>query len=154
MYVPETPKPLLHSSNNVLPRNSGMVYDDAEKLYAEVRKDGETLLEEAFGVLFPAGSVALSAGSPITTNPKALLPSAEVVGYNTTFFPRSDVVQVPAALSTSRVVQTTKTAGAKVGYAVMNCAGGGGVGRLVGPEEGLYAQIMPVSGVFFLVPFG
>ena len=120
-----------------------MVYEDAEKLYAEVRKDGEALLEEAFGVLFPKGSIALTPG---TTNLKGLPPSAEVVGYNTTFFPRSEIVQVPATLSASQVLQTQTTDGAKVGYAVMNCAGGGGVGRLIGPEDGLYGQIMPVSG--------
>ncbi|KAF8077573.1 hypothetical protein FPV67DRAFT_1662392 [Lyophyllum atratum] len=41
--------------HDVLPGSAiGMVYDDAEKLYAEVRKDGESLLEEAFGVLFQA----------------------------------------------------------------------------------------------------
>jgi alpha-mannosidase len=124
-----------------------MVYDDAEKLYDEVRKDGEALLEAAFGVLFPPGSVALGAGT--TTNLKALPLSAEVVGYNTTFFPRSDVIQVPPALSTSQVVQTQTIGGAEVGYAVMSCAGGGGVGRFIGPEEGLYAQIMPVSGAVF-----
>ena len=127
-----------------------MVYEDAEKLYAEVRKDCEALLEEAFGALFPTGSVALAAGT--TMNLKAFPPSAEVVGYNTTFFPRSDIVQVPTTFSASQVVQTMD--GAKVGYAVMNCAGGGGVGRLIGPEEGLYGQIIPVSGVFSLIRFG
>ena len=34
--------------------SSGMVYDDAEILYAEIKRDGELLLEEAFSVLFPA----------------------------------------------------------------------------------------------------
>ena len=126
-----------------------MVYEDAEKLYAAVRKDGEALLGEAFGVLFPQGSVALTPG---TTNLKILPPSA-VVGYDTTFFPRSDIVQVPTALSTSQVVQTQTTDGAKVGYAVVNCAGGGGAGRLIGPEKGWYRQIMPVSGVVTSLPY-
>jgi len=120
-----------------------MVYDDAEKLYAEVRKDGEALLDEAFGVLFP-DSVELTRSS----NPKALSASGKILGFNTTFFRRSDVIEVPivgaSAGLKSQVLQTSIDG--KVGYAVMNSPGGGSVGTICTPATGLHAQIMPVSG--------
>ncbi|KAF8064431.1 glycoside hydrolase family 38 protein [Lyophyllum atratum] len=129
--------------NQFLPGSAiGMVYDDAEKLYAEVRKDGESLLDEAFGVLFP-DSVGLTRSS----NPKALSASGRIVGFNTTFFRRSDVIEVlivgASAGLKSQVLQTSSDG--KVGYAVMNSPGGGSVGTICTPATGLHAQIMPVS---------
>ncbi|KNZ71950.1 Alpha-mannosidase [Termitomyces sp. J132] len=82
----------------------GMVYDDAEKLYAEVHKDGEALLDDAFRVLFP-DSVVLNA----STNLKALPPIGKIIGFNTTFFRRSDIIEVP--LSTSLMVYVVFTNG-------------------------------------------
>jgi alpha-mannosidase len=69
---------------------SGMVYVDAEKLYAEVRKDDESLLEEAFGALFPK-SLPISQGTPL----KSSGGSGDLVAFNATFFPRRDVVRIP-----------------------------------------------------------
>jgi len=124
-------------------KNSGMVYEDAEKLYAEVRKDGEALLKEAFDVLLGSSS-ALTA-----ENVKTLTPSSKIVGFNTTFFERSDIIEVPlvgaGAGLKSQVLQTSSDG--KVGYAVMNCPGGGNVGFLSTPSTGLHAQMLPVSGV-------
>ncbi|KAG6881554.1 hypothetical protein C0993_000976, partial [Termitomyces sp. T159_Od127] len=118
----------------------GMVYEDAEKLYAEVRMDGEALLDEAFRVLFP-GSVALT----LDTDPKALDPTGKIVGFNTTFFRRSDIVQVPLVGAhpglVSQVLQTSSDG--KVGYAVVNSSGN--VGTVCTPATGLHAQITPVS---------
>ena len=115
---------------------SGMVYDDAEKLYAEVRKDAEDLLQEAAGVLFPkclplnAASIAKKSGN--------------IIGFNTTFFPRRDIIEVPLASAgahlKSQVVQTSKD-GTK-GYALMDCSAGGHLARPVG----FFADCMPVSG--------
>jgi alpha-mannosidase len=41
-----------------MPNFSGMVYEDAEKLYAEVRSDTESPIDKALGVLHP-GSLPL-----------------------------------------------------------------------------------------------
>ncbi|KAG5643659.1 hypothetical protein DXG03_000539 [Asterophora parasitica] len=136
-------KVLLNQFHDVLPGSSiGMVYDDAEKLYAEVRKDGENLLDEAFGVLFP-DSISLNS----TTNLKSLPGSGKIVGFNTTFFRRSDIIEIPLVGASpaikSQVLQTSSDG--KVGYAVMNSPGGGIAGTLCTPATGLHAQILPVS---------
>lgn len=121
-----------------------MVYEDAEKYYAEVGKAGNKLLDEAFGVLFP-DSVALTRDTDL----KALPASSQVLGFNTTFFRRSDIIEVPLVGASSglksQVLQTSSDG--KIGYAVMNCPGGGNAGALCTPETGLHAQIMPVSGM-------
>ena len=57
----------LSPSLRLLMLYSGMVYEDAEKLYAEVRKDGESLLEEAFGALFQK-SLPISQGTPLNSS--------------------------------------------------------------------------------------
>jgi alpha-mannosidase len=122
-----------------------MVYDDAEKLYAEVRKSGEDMINKAFETLLGAGNSALTS----STNPKALPSTTKIVGYNTTFFRRSDIVEVPltgaGAGLRSQVLQTSSDG--KIGYAVMQCEGGGSVGVLSTPETGLHSWIKPASGV-------
>ncbi len=114
-----------------------MVYDDAEKLYVEVRKDGETLLEEAFKAIFPP-SVSLS--DPSFKSKK----TGTIVGFNTTFFPRRDIVEVPlsgaAQRLKSQVVQTAKNGAS--GFALLDCSAGGGVAY----GTGMYANCKPVSG--------
>ncbi|TFK83854.1 glycoside hydrolase family 38 protein [Polyporus arcularius HHB13444] len=115
---------------------NGMVYDDAEKLYAEVRKDGEILLEEAFKAIFPP-SVSLS--DPSFKSKK----TGTIVGFNTTFFPRRDIVEVPlsgaAQRLKSQVVQTAKNGAS--GFALLDCSAGGGVAY----GTGMYANCKPVS---------
>jgi alpha-mannosidase len=121
---------------------SGMVYKDAEKLYAEVRKDGEALIEEAFEAI-------LRASAPLA--PHAKLPSGHLIALNTTFFPRRDVVKIPlgsgwdASKLKSKVVQTSKNG--KDGYALMECSEGESVSFC----SGLFADCNPVSGELFLV---
>ena len=114
-----------------------MVYDDAEKLYAEVQKDGEALIEEAFKAIFPP---SVSLADPAFKTKKM----GTVVGYNTTFFPRRDIVEIPLAGAASRlrsqVVQASKDG--SVGYALMDCQNGGGVSY----GTGMYADCKPVSG--------
>jgi alpha-mannosidase len=138
-----------------------MVYDDAEKLYNEIKQDGEAILEEALSVLFPNSM-------PLTPNTrsKALGGSAKVVALNTTFFPRLDIVQVPLATSSGsgwgsksavqeirqQVMQTSEDG--KVGWGVMQCGrGGGGVGELVTPSNELRSRLKPVSGIPSLLLF-
>lgn len=123
-----------------------MVYDDAEKLYAEVRKDGKALLEDAFKVLFPNSQ-------PLTSESKLKsVPSLDhIVAFNTTFFPRQDIVEIPLGNATSglksQIVQASKNG---TGYAIMDCAGGGSAGIL---DHDLNAKSLsgvpkPVSGEF------
>lgn len=113
-----------------------MVYDDAEKLYAEVRKDGEDMLEDAFDTLFPR-SIPIS-------RMESTKAQGNLVAYNTTFFPRRDVVEVPltgnAASLKNKVVQASKDG--STGYALFDCSEGGHLAK----PSGLFADCMPVSG--------
>jgi alpha-mannosidase len=101
-----------------------MVYDDAEKLYAEVRADAEALVENALQVLYP-GSLPLSTA---TSGPLTLF------AHNTTPFARRDVVRVPLGekgiSSGGALLQTTSDG--KEGYVVLEGGAGGG---LVQPSQ-------------------
>jgi alpha-mannosidase len=99
-----------------------MVYEDAEKLYAEVRADTQTLLDQALRALYP-GSVPLSS---VATVPASV--PLTVFAHNTTFFPRRDVVRVPLAegrISSGNVLQTTSDG--KEGYIFLEGSAGGGL---------------------------
>ncbi len=132
-------------SNYDLTMISGMVYDDAEVLYGEVKKDGEALLEEAFSVLFP-NSVPLTS----STRSKSLAGSSRIVAYNTTFFPRWDIIKVPLAKAGSalkaQILQASDDG--KEGYAIMHCPAVG-PGELKHPSNALHAHLKPVSGMEF-----
>ena len=114
-----------------------MVYEDAEKLYAEVAKEGKALLEEAFKAIFPP---SVSLADPAFKSKK----TGTIVGFNTTFFPRRDIVEVPltgaAQRLKSQVVQTSKNGTS--GLALLDCSAGGGVAY----GTGMYADCKPVSG--------
>lgn len=125
-----------------------MVYDDAEKLYAEVKKDGEALLDAAFRVIFPQ-----SRRLPATpADLKTLGGGAALIAYNSTFVPRRDVVRVPLdALGAqskdalrAQVVQTGEDG--RVGYALVDARQGAGLARTVG----MFADCMPASGKCFM----
>jgi len=113
---------------------SGMVYDDAEKLYAEVREACTGLLEDAFNVLFPQSSPLMSSSK-----------SETMVAFNPTSFERHDVVKVPlsgnAARLKAQVVQAS--ADGKYGYALMHSRGN----EVVAQPTGLFANCVPASGV-------
>ena len=96
-----------------------MVYEDAEKLYAEVRKDVEKLIDEAIEALFPSPA-------RISLRPLKEKPSGNIIALNTTFFPRRDIVQIPLAQRsslTSKVVQIDKDSA--YGYALLDCSDSG-----------------------------
>ncbi|KAF8147680.1 glycoside hydrolase family 38 protein [Crassisporium funariophilum] len=136
-------KVLLNQFHDVLPGSAiGMVYDDAEVLYAEVKKDGEALLEEAFGILFP-NSVPLT----MSTRTKSLSGSCKIVAYNTTFFPRWDIIKIPlhkaGSSLKSQIMQASDDG--REGYAIMHCANGAGPGELKNPSNALHAHLKPVS---------
>lgn len=97
---------------------SGMVYDDAEKLYAEVRTDTEALTEEALRVIYPdSHPLSLSSASGPTT----------IFAHNTTPFARRDIVRVPLGgeINNASVLQTTSEG--KEGYVVLEGFAGGGL---------------------------
>jgi alpha-mannosidase len=120
-----------------------MVYEDAEKLYAEVRKDGDALLEEAFEALFEK-SIPL----PQYATLKSFDGLGGLVGFNTSFFPRLDVVKIPlrgaASQLRSKVVQTSVDG--SVGYALMDSSAGGSLANPIG----LSADCTAASGMFIL----
>lgn len=128
-------KVLLCHFHDVLPGSCiGMVYEDAEKLYAEIKRVGNELIEEAFKVLFGFSS------SDARTEPL----SGNFVGFNTTPFPRRDIVKIPfagphATELRSKLVQTTKDG--SEGYALMDCSAGGPLSS----SSGMFADCHPVS---------
>jgi alpha-mannosidase len=123
-----------------------MVYEDAEKLYTEVRKSGDALLDQAFDVLLGTGNSTLTPSTKFTAFPS----NTTIVGFNTTFFERFDIVEVPLAGAgaglKSQILQTSRDG--KVGYVVMHSEGGGSVSSLCTPEKELHNCIMPASGMF------
>lgn len=115
-----------------------MVYEDAEKLYSEVRRDCYIMLEEAFGVLL-AGTFPAFSGAPSVKNISGIL------AFNTTPFPRQDVIEFPlpgvgSPLSSS-VVQTSLDG--KFGYAFIDCQ----EHELIGQPAGIPSNYGPVSGM-------
>jgi alpha-mannosidase len=116
-----------------------MVYDDAEKIYARVGKDGKALLEAAFKALIPK-SVAVSLEEPLqSTN------NGKIIAYNSTPFPRLDVVQIPlggsgGAKLRSEAVQVAKDG--KTGFVLVDGIAGPGLAQ----ARGLFADVQPASG--------
>ena len=107
-------------SNCGLALCSGMVYDDAEKLYAEVRGDTEALTEEALRVIYPDSLPLSSASAVASSGPPTLF------AHNTTPFARRDIVRVPlGGISNGNVLQTTSDG--KEGYVVLEGGPGGGL---------------------------
>jgi alpha-mannosidase len=98
-----------------------MVYEDAEKLYAEVRTDMKSLIENTMRVLYP-GSLSLSSvASAATSGPLTIF------AHNATSFARREIVRVPltsGGISSRDVLQTTSDG--KEGYIMLDCGAGGG----------------------------
>ncbi|KAI0270408.1 alpha-mannosidase [Gloeopeniophorella convolvens] len=110
-------KVLLNQFHDVLPGSAiGMVYDDAEVLYSEVRTSTEALLDDALRVLYP-GSSPLPSSSPLPEG------SVTLFAHNTTPFARREIVRVPAGHAAA--VQAASDGSA--GYAVLEGGAGGGL---------------------------
>jgi len=100
-----------------------MVYEDAEKLYAEVRTDTDALVDKALAVLYPS-SLPLSSAVPASTSGPLT-----VFAHNTTSFARRDVVRVPLGergISSGNVL-LQKTSDGKEGYVILEGGAGGGL---------------------------
>ncbi|TRM58025.1 glycoside hydrolase family 38 protein [Schizophyllum amplum] len=125
-------KVLLNQFHDVLPGSAiGMVYDDAEKLYAEVTSDGKQMLEDALSVLLP-GSKAAGGGiggigggvggigggiGGIGVAETGSKGAGYLVALNTTPFPRREVVRVPAGMGGGKGAQrVTEEDAPKDGY--------------------------------------
>lgn len=126
-------KVLLNQFHDVLPGSAiGMVYDDAEKLYAEVREVCTGLLEDAFSVLLPRSSPLLSNSA-----------SEILVAFNPTSFTRHDVIKVPlsgdAARMKAQVIQTSTDG--KHGYVLMHSVGT----KVASQPVGMFSDCMPAS---------
>ncbi|KAJ7092273.1 hypothetical protein B0H15DRAFT_972986 [Mycena belliarum] len=113
--------------HDVLPGSAiGMVYDDAEKLYAEVRKDGDDTLNDSFNIIFSGVAARL--------DPSARVAGVEqLVAYNTTPFARREVVRVPLPLAQAQA-QLLGAQVAESGKQVFMVAHGPSGARAVGVE--------------------
>lgn len=136
--------------------SSGMVYDDAEAIFSEIRKSGDALFEEAISVLMPSSAPLsfLSHDLYATTFPTPSYPSvaalnlasevyadgADLVGLNTTFFPRRDVVKIPkevlgALNGIGKEYEVQELKDGSGAYVVMDGREGAGVVRPLGSNE-------------------
>ncbi|KAG8699593.1 Glycoside hydrolase, 38 vacuolar alpha mannosidase [Ceratobasidium sp. 395] len=135
-------KLLLNQFHDVLPGSAiGMVYEDAEKLYSEIAKDGKAILEDAFGTLL-AGSTVIDVSNPFNA-----VSQGKLVAINTTPFARCEVVQIPLTGSGQKQLRGSAVqiaAGGQSGYVLMDARGGTGLAQPIG----LFADVKPVSGKF------
>lgn len=134
--------------HDVLPGSAiGMVYEDAEKLYAEVAKDGKRLFEDAIST-YLSGVLPLSTiVQPSSSASQSQIPNGRIVALNTVHQSRREIVEIPlrgpsAMKLKSEVVQVSKD-GTKA-YVMMHSEENNG-GLLW--AEGLYADLHPASGM-------
>lgn len=109
-----------------------MVYDDAEAIFSEIRKSGDALFEDAIKVLIPS-STSLSSLSNTSE-------SADLIGLNTTFFPRRDIVQIPkgalgALKSVAKESEVQELRDGSGAYVVMDGREGQGVVKPIGKDD-------------------
>lgn len=134
-------KVCLNQFHDVLPGSAiGMVYEDAEKLYAEVARDGKALFKEA-------ASSYLQNIIPISTILQATSPppKGRLVAMNTVHSKRREVVEIPMIGSAamhlkSEVIQLSKD-GSK-GYALMETDTDAGD---ILYTKGMYADVKAVQ---------
>lgn len=137
----------LNQVHDVLPGSAiGMVYDDAEKLYAEVARDGKSMFKEAAASylqnIVPLSSI-LDSQSPVD--------KGRIIALNTVHHTRREVVEIPlvgpAAVNLRSEVVQVSTDGSKA-YALMDSEDNGG-GFL--KTKGIYADLQPATGMLLQV---
>jgi hypothetical protein len=102
--------------------SSGMLYEDAEKLYGKLRVVTEALVEKVLHVLYPTSLPLSSAATTHASGPLT------VFAHNMTPFPRQDTVCVPFTeerTSSGNVLQTTSDG--MEGYTILEGVTGGGL---------------------------
>ncbi|KAH7882020.1 glycoside hydrolase family 38 protein [Phlebopus sp. FC_14] len=121
----------------VLPGSAiGMVYEDAEKLYSEVRRDCHAILEKAFAVLLPGSA-------PVLEDSRILSRPASFLAVNPTPFPRSDIIKLPIQGAGSDALSQVahKSVDGEYGYALVHCK----ENSIVAQPLGMTAESIPVS---------
>ena len=109
-----------------------MVYEDAEKYYANVAKKGRQLIHEALDALFDLPPTSASQGK------------GTVLAFNPTMFPRLDIIKVP--LATTSFAQDAIVQAAEDGtheYLLMQSEHGSGCSI----PRGLLSECRSASGV-------
>ncbi|KZT52183.1 glycoside hydrolase family 38 protein [Calocera cornea HHB12733] len=131
---------LLNQFHDVLPGSAiGMVYDDAERIYAKVAKNGSQLLDEAVQALFKS-SAPISPTAPFT---HASTSKGKIIAINTLGKPRREVVEINvsgkgADVLKSQAVQISKSG--EKGYVLVDVTDG-----VVGEVKGMFADLTPAS---------
>ncbi|EJU04489.1 glycoside hydrolase family 38 protein [Dacryopinax primogenitus] len=131
---------LLNQFHDVLPGSAiGMVYDDAERIYAKVAKNGSQLLEEAVQALFRQ-SVPINPTAPFTHSSSG---KGKIIAINTLGKPRREVVEINvsgkgAEALKSQTVQISKNG--EKGYVLVDVADG-----VIGEVKGMFAHVRPAS---------
>lgn len=122
-----------------------MVYEDAEKIYAHVRKEGGELLEDAIQKLLPK-SIPISMSEPLQTPVKG-----KIIAYNTTPFRYLAVVEVPLQgpgghRLKAEIIQINRHGNS--GFVLMDAS------IACGPAvpRGLFADLQSTSGITFCIP--
>ncbi|GAA5820018.1 hypothetical protein JCM10212_006157 [Sporobolomyces blumeae] len=91
---------LLCQFHDVLPGSAiGLVYEDAEKIYANIAEKGSALLESALDALAPS-SVSLARASAAPASARAALGDS-IFAISTTLLPRRELVKIPLSLARS-----------------------------------------------------
>ena len=101
-----------------------MVYEDAEKYYEKIAQVGHQLMREALDALFDLPADTMGSQN-----------QGEFFAFNSTMFPRSDVIKVPLSSTSSPHVQVAEDA--KHGYVLMQSQHGSGysIPREILPEN-------------------
>lgn len=112
---------LLCQFHDVLPGSAiAKVYEDAEKLYAEVAQKGEALLEAARQAALH-GSQTIGIASGHTSR------GSKLVGLNTLSFPRQEVIQIPVEKYDGRSAFTPSKADDDYGFILAQAKNGNGL---------------------------
>ncbi|GAA5976513.1 hypothetical protein JCM11641_001325 [Rhodosporidiobolus odoratus] len=136
---------LLCQFHDVLPGSAiGMVYEDAERIYASISEKGSTLLEDALSALIP-NSVSLSATSTQTA-------SGELVAIDTLgLASRRELVKVPLAVARGLSDAALQKAGGDAAWVLFETGGDemvhrpvsvAGVDGLLGKDGGARGRLL------------
>ncbi|PLW47412.1 hypothetical protein PCANC_05854 [Puccinia coronata f. sp. avenae] len=120
---------LLCQFHDVLPGSSiALVYDDVEKLYAEVSRKGEALLEAA-------RQAALCGTQTIDVESACPDGGGRFVGLNTLSFPRQEIIRIPLQIYDGRSAFTLSKAHEDSGFIIAKDKTGNGLIELEGLEN-------------------
>lgn len=126
-----------------------MVYDDAEAIFSEIRKSGDALFEDAISILMPSSSPLSSLSDTIYSDNTSSTSTAgltfanggaDLIGLNTTFFPRRDIVKIPkealgALKGPGKEYEVQELRDGSGAYVVMDGKEGQGVARPIGKND-------------------